>query len=230
MLTSALRVPEAAGVKVTLILQVSPGGTDVPQLSFSEKSALFAPVTLIDVMVRVILPVFLKVETCGGLVLPTVSLPKSKLGGDSATTAPLTTCFSAGEVLDAKFASPLYTAVTLCVPIASAEIINTATPLLLTFELPRFVFPSKKLTVPVGWILKPCDVTVAVKVTDCPKLDGLGEEASAVVVGPTLVLISTPTVPLPQFPFAHSFVTSKSGFPSSFTSATATELAEPPGL
>jgi hypothetical protein len=92
-------------------------------------------------------------------------------------------------------------------------------------ELPRFVVPSKKLTVPVGCPLKPCDVTVALKVTVCPKLDGLDEETIAVVVGPMLVFMSTPTAPFAQFPLVHSFATSRSGFPSAFTSATATELA-----
>ncbi len=36
-----------------------------------------------------------------------------------------------------------------------------------------------KVTVPVG--VPPLDVTVAVKVTDCPKLDGFGNELTVVV-------------------------------------------------
>ncbi len=86
----------------------------------------------------------------------------------------------------------------LCVPTASAEVVNVATPLPLRGELPMFVVPSKKVTVPVGWNLKKCDVTVAVNVTACPKLDGLGEEVSAVAVDPTVVLMSTPSSPAPE--------------------------------
>ena len=85
----------------------------------------------------------------------------------------------------------------LCLPTASVEIFRVATPLPLRLELPMFVVPSLKLTVPVGVPLsKPgCAVTLAVNVTACPKLEGLGEETSAVFVGVKLVLIRMPTVP-----------------------------------
>jgi hypothetical protein len=43
------------------------------------------------------------------------------------------------------------------------------------------VVPSLKVTVPVG-VPEPCGVTVAVKVTGCPKTDGLTDEVTAVVV------------------------------------------------
>ena len=72
MLTAAFRVPVADGVKVTLILQLPFGGTDVGQLLVSAKSPLSAPVRPIDVKVRAALPVLVKVETCGALVIPTV--------------------------------------------------------------------------------------------------------------------------------------------------------------
>ena len=48
MLTAAFRLPGAAGVNVTLMLQLPPAGTEVPQLSRSAKSILFDPVTMID--------------------------------------------------------------------------------------------------------------------------------------------------------------------------------------
>jgi hypothetical protein len=51
LLTAAFRLPVAVGVKVTVMLQAPLGGTDAPQLSFSTKSVLFSPVTLIDVIV-----------------------------------------------------------------------------------------------------------------------------------------------------------------------------------
>ncbi len=42
----------------------------------------------------------------------------------------------------------------------------------------RFEAPSRKATLPVGLV----PVTVAVKVTDCPTVDGFADETSAVVV------------------------------------------------
>ena len=77
----------------------------------------------------------------------------------------------------------------LCVPTASAEVENLATPLLLRPAFSRSVVPSMKLTVPVGMRL-PCPVTVAVNDTLCPKLDGLTEDTNDVVVP---MLINTPT-------------------------------------
>jgi hypothetical protein len=84
MLTAAVRVPVAEGVKVTVILQLPPTGTGVPQLSVSEKSLLFGPVILIDVIVRAASLVLVRVDTCGALVIPTVWLPKLRLSGASA--------------------------------------------------------------------------------------------------------------------------------------------------
>ena len=91
------------------------------------------------------------------------------------------------------------------------------------------VEPSLKVTVPVG-VLEPLVVTVAVKVTACPKLDGLSEETSAVVVATPLVLIRTPTVPLLQLlALTQLFATNRSGLSSPFTSATAVDqLPYPP--
>jgi hypothetical protein len=54
----------------------------------------------------------------------------------------------------------------------------------LTFcAAPRLLAPSLNCTVPVG-VPAPVEVglMVAVKVTDCPKMDGLSEEVTAVVV------------------------------------------------
>ena len=80
MLTAAVLVPVAEGVKVTVMSQLPPAGTDVPQLFVSAKFPLFVPVTLMDVIVSLPLPVLVKVETCGGLVMPTVWLPKFRFG------------------------------------------------------------------------------------------------------------------------------------------------------
>jgi hypothetical protein len=49
--------------------------------------------------------------------------------------------------------------------------------------VPRVVVPSRNVTVPLG-LLAPgaVTVTVAVKVTLCPKTDGLTDDATVVVV------------------------------------------------
>ena len=122
----------------------------------------------------------------------------------------------------------------LCVPTASVDVVNVATPLL-RLELPMFVDPSMKVTVPVGVPLsKPgCAVTVEVKVTFYPKLEGLGEEVSAVVVGVKLVLMSTPNTPsvLPQsLLLTEQLVTNRSSLPSPFTSAALTEIGCVPAV
>jgi len=50
--------PSSLGLEVTLIWQLLFGGSDEGQLFFSPKSPLFVPVIWIDVMVRLIFPVF----------------------------------------------------------------------------------------------------------------------------------------------------------------------------
>ena len=98
-------------------------------------------------------------------------------------------------------------------------------PEVLRVAVPSVVAPSMNLTVPVG-VPTSSDDTVAVKVTVCPKLDGLSEEASLMVVAKfVLVLMSTPNTPLAQtLLLAQLFPTTMSGLPSPFTSATAVKL------
>src|SRR5262249_32225871 len=63
----------------------------------------------------------------------------------------------------------------------------------LSAEVPNVVAPSKKVTVPVGVFDPEAGVTVAVKITDCPKTDGLTEEVTALVV---FILFAVATVKL----------------------------------
>ena len=64
-------------------------------------------------------------------------------------------------------------------PNASVEVLNVALPLLSVPE-PSVVVPSLKVTVPVG--VPPVEVTVAVKVTAAPKVDGFSEDFRVVFV------------------------------------------------
>jgi hypothetical protein len=73
MLTEEVRVPVAAGVKVTLIVHFAPAATEVMQV-FAEiaKSAGLVPVRLTPVMVRGWVPTFVSVTDWDGLATPTV--------------------------------------------------------------------------------------------------------------------------------------------------------------
>lgn len=66
-------------------------------------------------------------------------------------------------------------------PAVRDTVLTVAAPAL-TLPVPMVVLPSRKLTVPVGAVELPDDVTVAVRVTDWPTDEGLGEESTAVVV------------------------------------------------
>lgn len=81
-----------------------------------------------------------------------------------------------------KFVSPPYDAVIECEPTASAEVVNVAVPLD-NVAVPSVVVPSRNVTVPDGVPAPgPTAVTVAVKVTLCPKVDGFSDELTVVVV------------------------------------------------
>ena len=61
-------------------------------------------------------------------------------------------------------------------------VVTVATPPLSVTLPPIWLLPSKKLTRPVGVMLPEFGVTVAVKVTLCPKKDGLPDPVTFVVV------------------------------------------------
>jgi hypothetical protein len=61
MLTEAVRLPLAVGVKVTLIVQLPPAATEVPQLLLWVKSPGLVPAMARPVMLKGALPVLLRV-------------------------------------------------------------------------------------------------------------------------------------------------------------------------
>ena len=67
MLIVPLRVPVAVGVKVTLIVQLAPAASELPQLSVCAKSPAFVPVTARLVMLKRALPLLDKVTVCARL-------------------------------------------------------------------------------------------------------------------------------------------------------------------
>src|SRR5271154_1201758 len=97
-----------------------------------------------------------------------------------AFAAPFTTCVSTGEVLAAKFASPRYCAVIEREPAASVEVVKVAVPAA-SVPFPMVVAPSKNVTEPVI-VPAVAEVTVAVKVTFAPVVDGFSDDVTALVV------------------------------------------------
>src|SRR5262249_12420656 len=93
------------------------------------------------------------------------------------------------EVLGLKLPSPAYWATTTCVPTNSLLSVRVATPLAPALAEPMMFAPSLKLTVPVR-VPEPgaTGVTVAVNVTDWPKVADAADTVSAVAE------LATPTV------------------------------------
>jgi hypothetical protein len=61
IVTAADSAPIKEGVKVTLIVQLLPAATELPQVLVLEKSPLLAPVTEMLVKVKLTLPVLVRV-------------------------------------------------------------------------------------------------------------------------------------------------------------------------
>lgn len=74
MVMEAARLPRAAGVKVTLIMQFPPAATELPQLLVWAKSLALVPVITRLVIFSVALPVLLTTTGCAELVEPRVWL------------------------------------------------------------------------------------------------------------------------------------------------------------
>ncbi len=89
----------------------------------------------------------------------------------------LTVWTSTADALDELLASPAYLAVIEWVPVASDDVVKAAVPPA-SVTVPMAVAPSRNVTAPVGEL----PVTFAENVTGWPKLLGLSDEESDVVV------------------------------------------------
>lgn len=91
-------------------------------------------------------------------------------------------------LLAANPGTPEYSAVIVCVPTVSDEVLKVATPLpFKDTAVPRLLPLSLNCTVPDG--VPALAVTVAVNVTDCPKSDGFTDELTVVVVAAVTVAV-----------------------------------------
>ena len=69
--TEAVRVPAAAGVNVTLIVQLLFAATELPQVLVWLKSLAFVPVSEMLVMLKLAFPVFIRTTAWAALVVAT---------------------------------------------------------------------------------------------------------------------------------------------------------------
>jgi hypothetical protein len=106
-----------------------------------------------------------------GIVSSSISWSLTLAGGI------LTVCTSATDALDVLLPSPPYFAVIEWVPVVSDEVVKAAPPLNRVMVL-MAVPPSRNVTAPVGEL----PVTFAENVTGWPKLLGLSDEDSDIVV------------------------------------------------
>ena len=83
----ALLEPVAAGVKVTLIVQLAPAATLLPQVWVCAKSPGLDPVKLKPVILSVAVPLLVRVTVFGALVVPCFWSPKERELGESLTAA-----------------------------------------------------------------------------------------------------------------------------------------------
>lgn len=86
-----MREPVTVGVKVTVTVHVALAASVEPHVvPVIVKSPRFAPPRdgALE-MVRVVVPVFVSVELCGGLVLPSEIVPNARVVGENEAPGPL---------------------------------------------------------------------------------------------------------------------------------------------
>ena len=71
MVMAAVRLPAAAGIKLTWMVQLAPAATEVPQVLVCANSLLFVPVTAMPETFRAPVPLLLRVTVCTGAATPT---------------------------------------------------------------------------------------------------------------------------------------------------------------
>src|SRR5256712_441769 len=95
MFTAAARAPGPAGVKLTLIVQLAPGATELAPVgqvlpAAKAKSAACAPVMVMLVRLRGAPPLLVSVTFCAALVVPTRCLPDVLLVAESVAVGGVT--------------------------------------------------------------------------------------------------------------------------------------------
>jgi hypothetical protein len=83
--SAAVLDPAEVGVNTTLIVQLDPTVSEVPQVLVCENCGASVPESAMLVMGSATVPVFVTVTDMGALATPAVSLPKSRAVGDTAS-------------------------------------------------------------------------------------------------------------------------------------------------
>jgi hypothetical protein len=91
IVTAPVSVSIDLGKKVTLIVQLPPAGTELPQLLFCVKSPALAPVATMPVMFKAALPMLTSWTFCAALVTRKGWLPRFRLVAERLTLARLLT-------------------------------------------------------------------------------------------------------------------------------------------
>jgi hypothetical protein len=134
-------------------------------------------------------------------------------------------------VLELSLADPPYTAVMVWVPTARAVVEKVAIPAGVRVDVPRSAVPSRKETDPVGMVVDWGRATAAVKVTDWPKVLGLGDEERDAVVGAPLTTSRIPFEVLPAAlfdqPVQHTCHTARAQAGIGFESETLARVPQP---
>src|SRR6516225_2557195 len=87
-LSIAVRVLDAAGLKVTRMMQLAPAANELAHPGYCAKSAASVPVIAMPVTVKVVIPTLVRVTIWAGLVVPTSTGAKYRLVGESLAVVP----------------------------------------------------------------------------------------------------------------------------------------------
>ena len=112
-LIEAVLVPVAVGVNTTVMVQVAPAATLVPQLFVWLKSPGLPPVSETETPVSAAVPVLVRTVLVDALATPTPWFPKLRDTGLNDTDGTPTLTATAADTLGAKFESPAYCAVSV---------------------------------------------------------------------------------------------------------------------
>lgn len=82
METEAVRIPAAVGVKVTLMMQLSPGSTEEPQVLVWLKSPEWVPTIVISLTFKAAVPLLVSTTACAALAEPTACEANVRLVGE----------------------------------------------------------------------------------------------------------------------------------------------------
>jgi hypothetical protein len=181
----AENVPVLFGLKVTLITQLEPAFSVVPQVVLdTEKRFASGPVILIDRLRSAPVPVLEIVSALVEFVFR-LTAPKPRLVGLRLTVGEFTVCETVADVLLLKLLLPPYAAVSVLDPLVANVIEQLPVWVELSVPVQDSLVLAVMVTEPVG--PAPPPATVKLIVTDCCRVEGFGVFEVILVVLAALV-------------------------------------------